>query len=282
MTTNVLSRRGFLKLMLKSTAATLALGSGVYAYGNDIEPQLLEVTQSKPTLPHLTPAFDDYRIVQFNDIHLDYGFSAHRLSSVVTLTNQQNPDLVVLIGDFVTHPETVTKAYELIPILSRLTPKDATVAVLGNHDYEAGADLIEEALHQCGIIVLKNEVYTIQRGDEMLHIAGLDDIWTDHDDLDLIMEHLPAEGPAILLTHEPTNADAAAVTGRFDLQLSGHTHGGLIWLPAIGIRGILAGEPYPHGRYQVGEIILYVNRGLTSVFRLNCHPEVTVFTLSTP
>jgi predicted MPP superfamily phosphohydrolase len=282
MTIDVLSRREFLKLMLKSTAATLALGSGVYAYGNDVEPQLLEVTQSKPTLPHLTPAFNGYRIVQFNDIHLDYGFTPQRLSKVVTLTNQQNPDLVVLAGDFVTHRETVTTAYELIPVLSKLTPRDATVVVLGNHDYEAGADLVEEVLHQCGMIVLKNEVYTIQRGDEMLHIAGLDDIWTSHDDLNLIMEQLPAKGPAILVAHEPENADAAAATGRFELQLSGHTHGGLIWLPALGIRGILAGESHPHGRYQVGEMILYVNRGLTSVFRLNCRPEVTVFTLRTP
>jgi predicted MPP superfamily phosphohydrolase len=280
-TINVLSRREFLKLMLKSAAATLTLGSGVYAYGNDIEPRLLEVTQSTLTLPHLTPAFDGYRIVQFNDIHLDYGYSAHRLSKVVTLTNQRNPDLVVLAGDFVTHPETATTAYELIPVLSRLTPSDATVAVLGNHDYDAGADLVGEALHQSGVTVLKNEVYTIKRGDERLYIGGLDDIWTFHDDLDLVLKQLPADGPAILVAHEPEIADTAAATGRFDLQLSGHTHGGLVWLPALGIRGVLRAEKYPHGRYQVGDMVLYVNRGLTSVFRLNCHPEVTVFTLRT-
>jgi predicted MPP superfamily phosphohydrolase len=261
---NALSRRQFLKLMLKSSAATMALGSGVYAYGNDIEPHLLEVTHSTLTLPHLTPAFDGYRIVQFNDIHLDYGYSAQRLAKIVKLTNQQNPDLVVLAGDFVTHRKTVTKAYEFVPVLSKLTSRDATVAVLGNHDYEAGADLVEGVLRQCGVIVLKNDVYTLQRGDEVLSIAGLDDIWTSHDDFDRLMKQLPA------------------ATGRFDLQLSGHTHGGLIWLPALGIRGLLRGEKYVHGRYQVGDMILYINRGLTSVFRLNCHPEVTVFSLRTP
>jgi hypothetical protein len=118
----------------------------------------------------------------------------------------------------------------------------------------------------------------------MLHIAGVDDVWEEHARLDMVLEQLPADGAAILLAHEPDFADESAATGRFDLQLSGHSHGGQVIYP-FGGPPILPtyAKKYPVGRYQVSGMIQYTNRGLGMIpphVRFNCRPEITVFTLS--
>jgi len=102
--------------------------------------------------------------------------------------------------------------------------------------------------------------------------------------LDVVLAKLPPSGPAILLAHEPDFADVSATTGRFSLQISGHSHGGQLIFPGIGtlVRGPHA-KKYPLGRYRIGEMVHYTSRGLgTNVFwiRINCPPEITVFTLA--
>jgi len=98
-----------------------------------------------------------------------------------------------------------------------------------------------------------------------------------------VLALLPDEGCAILLAHEPDYADISAPTGRFDLQLSGHSHGGQVILPFIGPPILPSySHKYPVGQYQVGSMIQYTNRGLGTVapmVRFNCRPEITVFTL---
>ena len=103
------------------------------------------------------------------------------------------------------------------------------------------------------------------------------------DRLDEVLAQLPADGAAMLLCHEPDFADISAATGRFDLQISGHTHGGQIVLPFIGpIHTPRYGHKYSLGMYQVGDMIQYTNRGVGMArlpVRFNCRPEITVFTL---
>ena len=105
------------------------------------------------------------------------------------------------------------------------------------------------------------------------------------DEFDKVMRTLPADGAAILLVHEPDFADLSAATGRFDLQLSGHTHGGQIVLPLVGPPILPSmGRKYPSGEYRVNDMLLYTNRGIgvtTVNARFNCRPEITVFNLET-
>jgi len=84
------------------------------------------------------------------------------------------------------------------------------------------------------IIELENDVYTLKRGNATLHIAGVDSITLDKHDLNAVLKKLPPLGPAILLAHEPDFADVSAATGRFSLQLSGHSHGGQMVIPWLG------------------------------------------------
>ena len=241
-----------------------------------------EVVPIAVPMPHLHPAFESYRIAHISDLHLGQWLTGERFKGVVDLINKQDPDLVAITGDFVSYALTPV-AEDLASSLEKLSPRDATVAVLGNHDHWVGAEEIREILRASNIIELNNDVFTLTKGDGDLHIAGLDDVIVNRHRLDQVMKKLPPVGPAILLVHEPDFADVSAKTGRFSLQLSGHSHGGQLVIPHLGtpFRGYYF-KKYPLGRYQVAEMVQYTNRGLgTNLFwsRINCPPEITVLSL---
>jgi uncharacterized protein len=236
-------------------------------------------------IPGLDPGFNDYRIVNISDIHLGQWITPKHLEGVIDMVNDQKPDAVAITGDFVSYTLDDVKS-DLEASLKRLKPQELSVAVLGNHDHWLGADNIREILQRCNIIDVSNDVYTIKRGKAQLNLAGVDSVMLNKHRLDLVMEKLPEEGPAILLAHEPDFADISSTTGRFSLQISGHSHGGQLIIPGLGtfIRGPHFLK-YPHGRYQVGNMVQYTSRGLgTNVFwfRINCAPEITVFNLKSP
>jgi predicted MPP superfamily phosphohydrolase len=167
--------------------------------------------------------------------------------------------------------------------LSRLSARDGIVAILGNHDHWTDPELIIQCLERCGISVLANQIFTIQRGASTLYIAGLDDMMVGKEDMALLLTGLPDGEKAILLAHEPDYADISSKTARFVLQLSGHSHGGQISIPH---RGPLYlpnhARKYPAGLYNVDGMLLYSNSGLGTAelqFRFNTRPEIAVFTL---
>jgi uncharacterized protein len=272
-------RRLKLRLYQKLALALSILLLAVY-YVHDLEPSWIEVRSVSLSLPHLAPEFSGYRIVQLSDIHADRWMTSQRIQKVVDRVNQMHPDLVVLTGDFVTrNPQ---KFAPNLSVLKSLTPMDKTLAILGNHDAWTNPDLVQQTLEAAGIDVLANQVVTLDRGLQQLHIGGVDDVWAQRDRLNEVLAALPTTGAAILLAHEPDFADTSAATGRFDLQLSGHSHGGQIHIPLM--KRVLPplAYKYPLGQYQVGSMIQYTNRGLGSSgipIRFNCRPEITIFTL---
>jgi len=241
-----------------------------------------EIVPVTVNIKDLDPEFNNYKIVHISDIHLGQWISAKRIEGVVNLVNKQKPDLVVITGDSVSYVVN-EPILDMLRHLKNLKPNDATLAVLGNHDHWIGADEIRNVMAETGIIELENDVYTIKRGDAQLNIAGIDSVTLDKHDLNAVLKKLPETGPAILLAHEPDFADVSAATGRFSLQLSGHSHGGQMIIPGLGtpFRGSEF-RKYPLGRYDVGDMVQYTNRGLgTNVFwiRINCPPEITVLDL---
>jgi uncharacterized protein len=273
------SHRFKLRLYQKIALVLSVLLLAIY-YVHDLEPRWIEVRSVSLSLPHLAPEFSGYRIVQLSDIHADRGMTAQRIQSIVDRVNQMHPDLVVLTGDFVTrNPQQFAPN---LAVLKSLTPMDKTLAILGNHDAWTDPDLIQKTLETAGVDVLSNQVVTLNRSAAQLHIGGVDDVWAQRDRLNEVLSALPANGAAILLAHEPDFADTSAATGRFDLQLSGHSHGGQIHIPLM--KRVLPplAYKYPLGQYQVGSMIQYTNRGLGSSgipIRFNCRPEITIFTL---
>jgi uncharacterized protein len=246
----------------------------------------VEINPVTLILHRIAPEFDGYRIVQISDIHLDDWVKPKRLNTTVALVNEQCPDLVAITGDFLSYSAGRLIPHRLTEALSGLRARDGVVAVLGNHDYRTNAELVRRCICTAGITGLANDVRTLRRGDAALHIAGVDDVREGRSRLDLVLKKLPEKGAAILLAHEPDFADVSAATRRFDLQLSGHSHGGQVRVPLL---RSLALPPFSHrytsGLYEVGDMIQYTNRGLSFVglrLRFLCWPEITVFTLRSP
>jgi uncharacterized protein len=249
-------------------------------YAHKIEPNWFEVNHIELTLPKLDRAFNGYRIVQISDLHAGDGIDRSQLEKVVDAVNAQHPDLVVITGDHVSR--LPRQHIELLDTLAKLHPRDLTISVLGNHDVYNDPTPIRKAIERVGITLLENNIYTLKRDLATLHIAGVGDVFTEQDQLDRVLAQLPPTGAAIMLAHEPDFADETAATGRFGLQLSGHSHGGQIRLPIYKGYTPLLARKYPLGRYQVGKMIQYTNRGIGMIkiyARFNCRPEISVFNL---
>lgn len=262
----------------------------------------LRVEHLKIAIADLPKHLEGTKLVQLTDFHYEgKSLSDKLLKEAIAATNEAEPDLILLTGDYVTNNPTAI--YNLLPWLKQLQSRAGIYAVLGNHDlkYPHSKAIITTALTNIGIRVLWNEiVYPL--GDE-LALVGLPDFFARAFNPAAVMSQLDETLPRIVLSHNPDSAEKLQ-PWRVDLQLSGHTHGGQIILPKIGplpaqIKKFLQHISIPYleancykvtkhwewvsGLHQLGRNLLYVSRGLGSYFpgRLFCPPEVTVITLLT-
>lgn len=247
----------------------------------------VETVQLK--LKRLPQAFSGFRAAQISDIHMGGWMNRDRLERVAELIIAQRPEVLFITGDFLkghSFTETSKQAInDLIKVLGPLAAAIPSFAVLGNHDYWTDSRVIRGMLYRCGITDLTNTVFTLRRAGGSLHLCGVDDIRHGEVRLNDVLAQLDGNSPAILLVHEPDFADTSAATGKFDLQISGHTHGGQVVLPFYGPPILpLSGRKYPSGLYRVGNMFQYTNRGVgtdTLAIRFNCPAEITLFELHT-
>lgn len=278
------SNYDILKALGLATLGAGALGISGLVYCSLIEPLHFDVTQIPVKLKGLAEQFDGYRIVQISDLHSDEWLNRERLTQVVEIINAQSPDLVALTGDYVTHGNNPTLWSDLlVDPLRQLQARDGVVAVMGNHDYRSNPHAMREILHASHVEELRNCSKIIERDGKQLAISGVDDVWIKHADLDAVIAGLPKDVPAVLLAHEPDYADVVAESGRFGLQMSGHSHGGQIRIPGFGAPILpVLGQKYSMGRYQIRNLVQYTNRGVGMIpptMRFGCPPEISVFTL---
>ncbi|MFS0917034.1 metallophosphoesterase [Brevibacillus sp. 179-C 1.1 NHS] len=276
-----MSRKTFLRKMMKWVGGLLGLGMGTGLYSYGWERKWLDVVRVSITISGLPEGFKGTKLIQFSDVHLGHYFALKELQSVIEVIQSEKPDLICFTGDMV--DEVTRPLFAAVPLFSQLQTPLGKYAVLGNHDYRAGEQQsVREGLIASGFEVLDNRHVVVNRNGQQLYIAGVDDILHGVPDLPRAMNNIPAEGTVILLAHEPDFADIAS-EHPVHLQLSGHSHGGQVRLPFIG--HLLApqyGRKYVQGLYQVGRMALYTNRGLGTTIlpvRLFCRPELTVITL---
>ena len=274
-----INRRTF----LKKAAGTLFLsGFAGFGYGNAIEPELIVIERQTIRVARLPSGLEGLRIAILSDFHLQPFTQLPHILRAIDHANSLQPDLVVLLGDFV--DATVEAMDDLAPALGRLNARYGIFAVLGNHDHWKGAAVVQHALERQGIIALRSRGVSLPIGRSELYMAGIDSVWAGQPNLDLALANHRRNAPIILLAHEPDFADTAAADGRIALQLSGHSHGGQVRLPLIGALQLPCyGKRYDQGFYRVKEMALYTNRGIGVVdipVRINCPPEVTEITLA--
>ncbi len=259
----------------------------VSRYDNGLFSGHIEVTELHLPIRGLPAAFAGFCLVQLSDIHFGTWVNRKRLDRAVNLALALRPDIFLLTGDYLPgnewSPKRESQLADLAAGLRPLPETALTFSILGNHDHRTNAPAIQEALAGIGVIDLTNMVYPLQNGNARLYLAGVDDLKSGNPRLDLVLQQLPEDAPVILLAHEPDFADVSAETGRFALQVSGHTHGGQVVLPFIGPPLLPKnGRKYPSGLYKVGQMYQYTNRGIGTgeqFIRYNCPAEITQFVL---
>lgn len=238
-------------------------------------------------LARLPRAFSGFRVAQISDIHMGSWMNLPRFQHVADLIAAQEPDVLLITGDFLTGRSFPDRARQwiddLVNVLSPLAETIPSFAVLGNHDYWTNPQAVRDMLRRSGVMDLTNAVFTLAREDRHLHLCGLDDIKEGVVRLDQVLAQLMDNSAAILLVHEPDFADTSAATGKFDLQVSGHSHGGQIVIPLYGPPVLpRTGRKYHTGLYKVGRMFQYTTRGVgvdRMPIRFNCPPEITIFEL---
>jgi uncharacterized protein len=262
-------------------ASAILFTTSVYAQG--VEPRWFAIKTIDVQLAGLDPAFEGYKIVQLTDLHARSAImDREMLAKVARIATAQQPDLIALTGDYITRGASESEEM-LANAFSQLKAKDGVVAIMGNHDRGEDSSPIERALAAGKVKLLNNAVHSIDRQGSRLNIAGVDDVWFHRADLPQTIAQLPNTGANILLAHEPDFGDIAAASYRFELQLSGHSHGGQIVLPFAPRVTPPWGKKYINGLYHLGVMQLYVSPGVGTTgppkARFNCRPEISVIVL---
>jgi predicted MPP superfamily phosphohydrolase len=240
-------------------------------------PEVVEYTIYVDNLP---AEFENLRIIHLADIHADRLGGREKVQKIVDIANAQNGDLIVITGDFV-DGRTAARGNDLMP-LSGLSAPLGVYGVPGNHEYYSGYDEWLEFLRARGIIMLENS--HVMLGDNFA-LGGVTDPAAEHrggalPDVAAAFAGVPENSFKLLLAHQPKVADAAVANG-VDLQLSGHTHGGMVW--GLDLLVGLFNKGLVFGTHDVGNMKLHISNG-TGIWngfpiRLGHRAEICVLTL---
>jgi predicted MPP superfamily phosphohydrolase len=232
-------------------------------------------------IPGLHPDLDGVTIVQLSDIHAGSLMTEDRMRRIAQAAAALQPDLVMFTGDLL--DASAKAATPFSRGFRDLRGRLGTFAVLGNHDYFAGAAIAARAIREAGATLLRNSGARIERGSGSLFIGGVDDPSRGALGVEpqRALKAAAPEEPRIMLAHRPGLFEACQRAGA-QLVLSGHTHGGQFALsPRWSMARALG--PYTMGLYQNKQGILYVHRGMGTVgpvpLRLGSPPELALLTL---
>lgn len=203
-----------------------------------------------------------YTIAQISDVHVGPTIKRAYLSAIVDKVNALGADAIAITGDLV--DGSVQRLAPHTEPLARLRARDGVFFVTGNHEYYSGALEWIAEVRRLGLTVLMNQHVIVQRGESRLMIAGVADYTAHHfhpehksDPQRALAGAPPGVAVRVLLAHQPRSAPAAAAAG-FDLQLSGHTHGGQFfpWNLFVPLQ-----QPFVAGLNRVREMWVYTSRG---------------------
>ncbi len=262
------------------------LGVVLVLYGFWIEPHSIRLTRQMLRTPKIQPGLS-FRLLHIGDLHIERITARER--QLLEWIERLQPDLILFSGDVLSlscldDPLALAQARE---ILSKWKAPYGVYAVAGSPAVDL-PELLPEIYRGLPIRFLDNQQVDILLGENTIRLIGLNCTHKPFIDASHLPEPQTANGRfTVLLYHSPDLAPQAAKTG-IDLQLSGHTHGGQVRLPLMGAlyTGSLLGRRYSAGRYQVGDMVLYITRGLgmegagAPRVRFLCPPEIILWEIS--
>ncbi len=271
--------------MISGIIAAPILFLGLWAFV--VEPNRLIVHHETIAMSAWPSSLNGLKIAALSDIHAGSPFiDADKLRLIVERTNETQPDVIVLLGDYMVKNSWHSKQMppELIAsALKGLRAPLGVFAVLGNHDWWYDRVHVRSAFESQGIRVIDNDVVRLEKNGQTFWLVGIADAWSLSDDIAGTAQRVPRGEPAIALTHNPDILPRFPQS--FLLTLAGHTHGGQVNLPFIGRRIVPSefGQRYAAGYIQEEGKHMFVTTGIgTSVFpvRFRVPPEIAVLTLT--
>jgi predicted MPP superfamily phosphohydrolase len=223
-------------------------------------PPLPVLAEHEVVVAGLDPRHDGVRVAHLSDIHVGNMTPAGHVRAAIALASGAGADLIVMTGDYVCwRRHEVEAAREQLAGLR--APRVLTV--LGNHDYFTHARGMTAALVDQGYEVLRNQHTVIELRGAPLTVVGIDDPVTRHHDVEAAFAGVARRAGSLVLCHAPDAAPGLARAGA-GLVLSGHTHGGQIYVPGVTDRIMRRlGLNYRGGHYAVGDTTaLYVTPGV--------------------
>lgn len=257
------------------------------SWGALIEPNRLVVNQHAIQIDNWPKELGGLRIALIGDLHTGSPFiDDQKLERIVELTNQQNPDLIVLLGDYMNRGSWHARQVE--PEITAAHMKNlhaplGVYAILGNHDWWYNGEKVQNAFEQAGIRVLENDVAEIKWRGKSFWLVGFADYWSLRFKIKETLSKVPPEATMIAISHNPDIF--ARVPATVPLLLAAHTHGGQVNFPLIGTPIV----PSRYGsRYTAGHVFenghhLFVTTGIgTSILpvRFRVTPEIAILTVN--
>ena len=203
-----------------------------------------------------------FSIAQISDVHVGPTIKYEYVAAIVDAVNGLDADVIAVTGDVV--DGNVPQLAAHVAPLSRLRSRHGTYFVTGNHEFYSGAQAWTREFERLGMRVLTNEHVVLMHREHQIVVAGVTDYSAHHfdprhrSDPSVALHGAPASAAVkILLAHQPRSAEAAAEAG-FDLQLSGHTHGGQFWPWNHFVR---FQQPFTAGLNRLKNLWVYTSRG---------------------
>jgi predicted MPP superfamily phosphohydrolase len=276
----MLSRRTFLRRSLQAGGSLVGLAGAGFAYGV-WEASSIRIDRRTIAVPHLPEPFVGKTIAVLADLHHGPRVSLGFIRRAVRLANGLEPDLVALVGDYANKGRTA--AEEMPPCLEALSALEAPLgvyAVPGNHDMPNGGRTYRELIAKTPLTDLTNRAVAVSVEGERLWLAGVDDLWWGRPNLDQALEKVPGKSAVVLLCHNPDFMEVHP-DARVGLALSGHTHGGQVYLPVVGAPWMPSryGDKYRHGLVRAPKSQVLVSRGLGESgvpLRIGAPPEINL------
>lgn len=231
-------------------------------------------------IKNLPDDFENLTIAQISDLHRSKIVEMELIDKTINIVNSLKPDIIAITGDLA---NSLDYLKETLEHLNTLSASIGTYVVLGNWENKINKETSITEIQKSRLTLLHNECKTIEKNNSKIILCGLQDDNGKGETLHKTMETVDNGLVKILLCHNPNIVENIDLSQKFiDLILSGHTHGGQVKYPIIGVFKCAKRSKYLAGLYEVGHTQLYVNSGIgVSKFgyRINCPPEVTLITL---